>query len=121
MLITRAPWSVAQVIPEATLAVVPDPSAPRTFTGMSEQRQQYDATPIELLLAAAATPAAQVPWPLSSTGSAAPFRTLYPATSFPWRSGWARSTPVSSEAITTLAEPCVRSHAAVVRVLTCDH
>ena len=79
---TRAPWSVAQMIPEATLAVVPVPSAPRTLTGMSEQRQQYEATPIELLLAAAATPAAHVPCPLSSVASELPFNTLYPATSF---------------------------------------
>ena len=82
MLMTRAPWSVAQMIPEATLAVVPVPSAPRTFTGISEQCQQYDAMPMELLLVAPATPAAHVPWPLSSVASELPFSTLYPATRF---------------------------------------
>src|SRR5439155_21005867 len=96
------------------------PSAPRTFTGMSEQCQQYDAMPMELLLVAPATPAVHVPWPLSSVASELPFCTLYPPTRFACRSGCVRSTPVSSEAVTTLADPCVMSHARVVRVLSSD-
>src|SRR2546428_6517875 len=107
--------------PEATADIVPVPSAPSTFTGMSEQPQQYEATPIALLLAAPATPAAQVPWPLSSVGLLVPLTMLYPATSLPCRSGCVRSTPVSRTAMMTLEEPVVRSHAAFVRVLTSDH
>ena len=42
---------------------LPEPSAPITFTGITEQRQQALVTPTPLLERAAITPATMVPWP----------------------------------------------------------
>ena len=56
MLITLAPWSAAQTIPSATAEAFPVPSAPITFTGITEQRQHVLVTPTALLERAAITP-----------------------------------------------------------------
>jgi hypothetical protein len=58
------------MMPFATVALLPEPFAPRTFTGISEHVQQSPAWPSRLFVRAAATPAAAVPCPWSSLGSA---------------------------------------------------
>ena len=74
-----------------------------------------------MLVTAPTMPETHVPWPLSSVGSPSLFTKSQPDTSFPCRSGWERSTPVSSTAMMTPGEPVVTSQAAVARVVTGDH
>jgi hypothetical protein len=70
MLTTRAPWSAAQVSPEATADHEQLPEVSHTRTGMTEQDQQTPATPTPLLVSAPMMPATSVPW-LGELGSEA--------------------------------------------------
>jgi hypothetical protein len=106
-----APLSVAQVMPLAMSASTPVPSAPSTLTGMTLAFHATPATPPPLPVAAPTTPATAVPWPSSSLGSVSPLTMSRPATRFGARSGWSRSTPVSSTATTVAAPVSATSHA----------
>ena len=120
MLITRAPWSAAQAIPSAMSAALPAPLPPITLTGISEHCEQAPTPPMPLFERAAITPATSVPCPWSSLASASSLTASQPSTKAPWRSGWLRSTPVSSTATTTSAAPLVTRHAAGARTLASD-
>jgi hypothetical protein len=61
------------------------------------------ATPEVLLVSAATMPARAVPCPFESAFHAVPGTSDVPATTFPSRSGWEASTPVSR--IATVALP----------------
>src|SRR4051794_13428091 len=78
---------------------------------MMRQAQQTPAMPMLLLAVAPRTPAADVPWPLSSVVSGALPTKAEPGTNRPRRSGWVASAPLSSTATTTDAEPVVVSQA----------
>ena len=58
---TVAPCCTAHVIPSATVVDEPDPSGPRTRTGMIFALGATDATPIEFPVTAAMMPAIKVP------------------------------------------------------------
>ena len=96
-------------------SLVPLPSAPRTRTGKIMASGAVPATPIPLSVAAAAMPAVCVPWPFSSCGPAGqsllPATKSLPATSLLFRSGWFRSTPVSTIAMVTPAPSTPRAQA----------
>ncbi|MNY09227.1 hypothetical protein D3C86_1421330 [compost metagenome] len=99
-LITSAPFLTAQVIPRATYASEPAPSAASTLMGMILASGAMPATPCPLLAAAAATPAQWVPWPWSSLTSLERVMALKPVTTRPANSGCVVSRPVSSTAMT---------------------
>ena len=112
MLITLAPWSVAQTIPDATQLVFPDPSSPNTFPITRLELYPNPATPAPLFVDALAIPAVWVPCPFRSATSVAnvPVK-FFEATIFPCKSGCPVKTPVSKTAIFTIDDPCVISHA----------
>ena len=60
---TRAPLFAAYMMPAATSDIEPLPLASRTRTDMMLQRGQMPATPVLLLVEAAAIPATWVPCP----------------------------------------------------------
>ncbi len=66
MLITSAPWSTAQMMPLATVALVPPFVAPSTRTGMI-CAVLAPAMPRPFPLTAEICPATWVPWPWGST------------------------------------------------------
>jgi hypothetical protein len=120
MLITSAPWSVANTTPFATVAGV-NSFGEFTRTGMTTAPGAAPAMPTPLPDRAAMMPAIAVPWPARSRGpsstqplSRQPFgsTTSEPGStrSRPARSGWPRSTPLSSTA-TTAPLPVVRAQA----------
>ena len=60
-LTTPAPLATAQSMPAAMASSEPDPSAPRTRTGMIRAPGAVPATPMPLPVTAAAMPATWVP------------------------------------------------------------
>ena len=74
--------------------------------------QARAATPLPLLLIAAAVPATAVPCPYTSRVSELLSYTFQPGTILAASSGCVPSTPVSRMAMMTLLLPVVRSHAA---------
>jgi hypothetical protein len=131
------PFARAYRIALIASSVVPEPSAPKNFSGMIRELHVTPATPRALLPVAATVPATCVPCPLSSVGLLSPFAksqprqsSTYPLPSsstpfvrhpaqsspaltqmFGARSGWAVSTPVSMTATTTSELPVETDHA----------
>ena len=105
-----APRSVAQMIPCATSAVLPDPWSFITLTGMIDTPGATPATPTPLLAVAAIVPATWVPWkwPSLRPSPRAPLRST-PGTKDPAKST-CRATPVSMTATMTPV-PSARGHA----------
>ncbi len=102
-LITLAPCVRAQSMPTAMSASLPDPVESRTLTGITLALGATPTTPRALFVRAATTPLTSVPCPLSSCGGDDGLNTLRPVTSWPARSGWFRSVPVSTTATVTPA------------------
>ncbi|MCG3770788.1 MAG: hypothetical protein JW384_01966 [Nitrosomonadaceae bacterium] len=69
----RAPLSAAKSTPATTSEYVPSPPEFITLTGITLQPHATPIIPMELFPSAAMIPAACVPCPLSSDGSASPF------------------------------------------------
>src|ERR687885_142209 len=96
------------------------PSQSSTLTGRIIGSQAIPATPVPLLVAAAAIPLTWVPWSKSSrtlslAGQAddelgSTPRKLAPGSNLAARSGWPWSTPLSRIAIVTEDAPTVTSH-----------
>lgn len=101
MLITLAPLSAAHLMPLTIVAWSPEPTVPRTRTGMIMALGAAPAMPTPLSVTAAAMPATCVPWPFWSMGSSSLATKSYPLTILSLRSGWLVSTPVSMMAMTT--------------------
>src|SRR3954454_24753618 len=102
-------------------ADVPAPVLSSTRTGRILAEGAVPATPMPLLVDAAAMPATCVPWPFRSCApgvqvSSATMST--PGRSFSFRSGWFRSTPVSTIAIVVPAPSAPRFQAPAA--LICD-
>ena len=91
-------------------------SPANTFTGMTRPFHVTPATPMPLLVLAAITPATNVPCPCSSVIGEPGDTTLNPAATWPTRSGWVTSTPVSTTATTCDVASVSRSHAAGIRI-----
>src|SRR5678816_4587169 len=86
--------------------------------------QPTPATPVRLLVAAAAAPETAVPCPVLQPVSEVfdvPVRKLQPASSFGFRSGWLESAPESIMAIGTLADPSVRLQALIAWIFARCH
>ena len=118
---TSAPLSAAQRTPLAMSSYAPLPSS-STFTGMIFAPGATPAMPTPLLVAAAAMPETWVPWVSDGCATpSGPFQSplpqdglqpmkVAPDTSWPCRSAWLRSTPVSTTAMTAPA-PVLVAHA----------
>src|SRR5438093_10142014 len=121
---TRAPWVAAQVIPLAMSDKVAEPPNTATRTGISKQPQHTPATPMLLLVSAAATPAIRVPCPAPDPTSVVVelLSTMFqPGTNFPARSGTVPSIPVSTIAIVTLLLPVLTAQASGARIFGRAH
>src|SRR5262245_49871795 len=94
-------------MPLAIAELLANPSESATRTGMMGQPHAGEATPMKLLLAAAAVPATAVPCPNRSCVSALLLKIFQPGLIFATRSGWVASTPVSQIAMTTSDLPVV--------------
>src|SRR5579863_10317653 len=97
------------MIPLSTAEQVVEPVLSKIFTGRMSLSQATLATPIELLLEAAATPATPVPWFRSSSVAVESIR-LVPGNSLDDRSATG-DTPLSTIAMTTFGLPMVVSQA----------
>src|SRR5712692_3172906 len=84
-----------------------EPVESTTCSGMTVFNQPAAATPMPLLVDAAALPAVAVPWPSTSAVLALLVRKLQPGTSLETRSSWVGSTPESAKAIVMEGEPVV--------------
>ncbi|GAA1589572.1 hypothetical protein GCM10009742_40110 [Kribbella karoonensis] len=76
MLITRAPFFTAQLMPLMTLASLPSPLSSSTFTGRTLAFHATPAIPIELPVPAAMMPVTAVPCPSPSFGASAVLKVL---------------------------------------------
>src|SRR5713226_4156216 len=83
--------------------------------------QPTPATPVALLVAAAAAPATAVPCPNTSAVFDVPVRKLQPGKSFGIKSGCVGSTPESRIAMGTDAEPVVSPQALAAWILARCH
>ena len=130
MLITEAPWSVAQMIPSLTsarnLASVPASPAPPNpiLTGMTVHSKQAPETSRLLSVAAPTRPAVWEPCSCSTNWlpttrartlavwySGVPESTFQPERSLALRSGFSVSNSLSITATGTVELPCERSQA----------
>src|SRR5215471_2019409 len=78
------------------------------MTGLA---QAIPATPVPLLVAAAAVPEVAVPCPMASDVLVVPVRKFHPVTSLDARSGWSGWAPESITPIVMLETPVVISQA----------
>ncbi len=115
-----APRSTAKLTPLAMVDAVPDSLRSSTRTGMMRASGATPATPAPLSVAAAAMPAIWVPWPVRSWGVVSSLTKSKPGTSLGARSGWSRSTPLSTMAMTTPA-PRLTGHACWARTWARPH
>src|SRR6185503_10206509 len=101
MLMTWAPWSAAQRIPDAMPAIDPDPRADSTLIGMIDTPNATPATPSLLLVDWAMVPATWVPCPWSSAALSLLAMKLNPGTNAVSARSPTRLTPVSMTATVT--------------------
>jgi hypothetical protein len=119
---TRAPWSTTQRIPAVMSSTWPLILRSSTLATISVASGATPAMPTPLLAVAAATPATNVPWPLSSWPAPRP----HPPMQLTWaairgaRSSWSRSTPLSTMPMVT-PRPVLRVHASAAWMRSSDH